>query len=226
MNRAVLSIILIILILFSFGISCSNHPPDIIEVFAQKNLNKDPQTGVGDNTVSLFLHLQDEEGIDDIEAIYCIHDKAELFWELSADMWTFFEQDGETWIGSNGLTLPGYESLPGGSFRVVVIDAAGERNLSEIYLNDSAFDQNIEFPLLRISGETTIEIISPYPENTIWAFNSGNQPTGLFKTKEISVPVTSIVTKNNKAKTAAFYVYAYSNELASGLVSGPFFWEE
>jgi len=211
---------------FFFSVSCSNHPPEIIQVFVQKNLSQNQESGSISEKISLFLHLQDEEGIDDIESIYCIHDDEELFWELGGDNWTTFEQDGEKWIGSNGLTAPGYDLLPGGIFRVVVIDAAGERNSTEIFLNSGQPGADIKYPSLRISGDNFIEISSPYEENTIWVFGPSNQPLGLFKTRENSVPVSSVISKGESVRDAAYYVYAYSNEYAYGLISGPFFAEE
>jgi hypothetical protein len=105
---------------------CSGEPPVISRVFARVTDVRDPQSGKTSEALSVFLVASDPDGIDDLRAFYVIGDEAELFWKVESGSWASSTAEGESWIGTNSLALPGSVPLPGGEYRVVLQDAAGE----------------------------------------------------------------------------------------------------
>lgn len=105
---------------------CSGKPPVLSRVYARVIYIKDAQSGVNSETLGVFLVASDPDGIENLSAFYVINDDAELFWKVDSASWVTSTAEGETWIGSNGITMPGSGSLPSGTYRVVLQDAGGE----------------------------------------------------------------------------------------------------
>lgn len=211
----------ILSLLFVFA-SCSNGPPEILQVFNQVNSTLNKETGKSYLSLSLFLQVQDEDGIEDIESIYLINDDKELFWELTKADWKEIKVDSETWIGANGLSVPENMELPGGNYRVLVIDIGGERAQQEIYLKPYKNNKKYNYPSLRIpqAGEVLIE--SVIPANTIWIYSAEGKLLGAQKTEDKNIPLSSIVKEDKDINGMYGYVYCYSNDDGCGLISGPY----
>ena len=55
-----------------------------------------------------------------------ISDTAELFWKVDSTSWVSSTAEGETWIGSNNLFMPGGAAVPAGDYRVILQNAGGD----------------------------------------------------------------------------------------------------
>jgi hypothetical protein len=124
------------LCLFCF-LSCSGKPPSLLNVkwyVVERPFEQKKELG---QSMSLFAAVQDPDGIDDIEGFYLINDSARLYWKLDKDSWEKKDQDGNRWIGSNGFSLPSSGDFPDGTYRVLIVDAGGEKAEREISVSQS-----------------------------------------------------------------------------------------
>ncbi|MDR2760090.1 MAG: hypothetical protein LBB78_12010 [Spirochaetaceae bacterium] len=122
---------------------------------------------------SFFVLPNDEDGIEDINELYLHYDREGLFWTLSAGDWISYESEGQTWIGSRGITMVDGETLPRGQYRAVIMDKGGERS-ERIFSFDAPEEPRFAFPVLTINdGQYRIE--SLYPENRFLCYDEGGE---------------------------------------------------
>lgn len=195
--------------------SCSQEPPQILEKFQQLNYRDDPAAGRGYDQLSLFLHVDDEDGYEDLEYLYIVQDEAELFWELDAEEWTYRERDGESWIGSNTIVMADFGPFPEGLYRVILVDKAGERMETEVYLERTPKPP----PLPDITtSEDAITLGGPTRRYSLWMYGEN----GYIGTRE---------TGGRDIRTADLreegvdhvYFYYYDNDAGRGVVRGPYY---
>jgi len=205
------------LVLLGFFWACSDTPPEIIQYYTQPNLLRDETSGEVFHQFSVFLHLEDEDGTDDIESIFLIHDEEELFWELNSENWTTVTTDSETWIGSNGIAFPGGLAPAKGLFRIFVLDAAGERTVEELYIQPPEKSSKVAFPQLDIRDDGSLFIKSTGREHTLWYYDDSGSIVESHKTSDRNVPVPK-----SADRISQVYVYSYSDENGCGVISGPY----
>ncbi len=136
-----------------FGaIGCTVAPPELLDTRVELQLVDDRDTGEAYEQLSVFVLGRDDDGIDDLQFLYVIHDESDLYWKLSSDRWQRLEEGGNTWVGSSGLTMADYGPIPGGTYRLLLIDVAGERDEVEVTVAQSEVDPTqVEFPRLEPS---------------------------------------------------------------------------
>jgi hypothetical protein len=105
---------------------CTGEPPLISRVFAQPVFVRDLERNVTWARLGVFLVATDPDGQEDLSAFFVINDSAELFWKVESTAWVAATAEGESWIGSNTLAMPGTEPPPPGDYRVVLQDLGGE----------------------------------------------------------------------------------------------------
>lgn len=225
MNRKRKRLRLIILLsLFGFVFSCSEKPPRIAQTFQQLTLVRDLKLDAYYEQLTLFTQIVDEDGNDDVETVYLIHDEKELFWELNAENRRTKENQGEFWVGSNQITMNDFSSLPRGEYRLIVIDTAGERDRYELFLPFDYYDPTaVKFPAVTIENDT-IRIESGYTLHTLWLYNDADTLLHTLKTGEKEVPRTRIMASVEKGEEPSyFHCYVYLEDEGIGLLSGPYF---
>lgn len=82
--------------------------------------------------LELFVLATDDDGFDDLAALYLVHEEEELSWELDSSQWEQVAVGDERWIGSAGFVAPERGRIPRGRYRLIVEDVAGERGESSI----------------------------------------------------------------------------------------------
>jgi hypothetical protein len=105
---------------------CTGEPPVISRVFAQPVFVRDLERNVTWARLGVFLVATDPDGQEDLSAFFVISDSAELFWKVESAAWVIATAEGESWIGSNTLAMPGAEPPPAGDYRVVLQDLGGD----------------------------------------------------------------------------------------------------
>jgi hypothetical protein len=114
----------------ALAVSCTSKPPVISRVYARVIYTQDPSTGVRSESLGVYLVATDPDGIENLDAFYVINDDAELFWKVDKASWVSAIAEGETWIGTASLAMPGSAPLPAGEYRVVLEAAGGETDES------------------------------------------------------------------------------------------------
>ncbi len=140
--------------------SCSGEAPVLQNIRAVQIQRQAPE-GKG-YSLSVFAAVQDSDGFEDIEALYIVKDEEELFWKLDPESWTKKDIEGSAWIGSNGISLAGSEAFPEGSYRLIIVDAAGEKAEREFNLDKAGWEglslkANLEGDKLDIVGSSALQ---------------------------------------------------------------------
>lgn len=142
--------------------ACAGKPPAISRIAARLTVTRDPETRRVTETLGVFLAATDPDGQEDMQAFYVIHDGAELFWKVEAGQWVTGTAEGEQWIGTNTLAVPDGLPFPGGEYRVVLQDAAGETAEQSFTLpDDRPAAAEMAFPRAEVK-EGAIVVSGPY----------------------------------------------------------------
>ena len=151
---------------------CSGNPPVISRVFSRVTYVRDPQTGGASESLSVFLVASDPDGIEDLSAFYVIGDDAGLFWKVEANSWVKSMAEGETWIGTNSLSMPGTLPLPGGDYRVMLQDAGGEtvEQTFTIPSDRPKADEQV-YPQAEVKGGAIV-VTGPYQKPEVRVYGS------------------------------------------------------
>ena len=84
-------------------------PPGIINTDWMVVYTEDKVLGKVYQELNFFVQLRDDDGEADISELYLIRDDLSWSWKIDSSNWVTYSQDGEFWLGANGLT-PGTTS--------------------------------------------------------------------------------------------------------------------
>lgn len=209
LNKKILSVILFVL-LFT---GCSENAPEISQVFWQLNLFRNQDTGAENQALTLFVMAEDGDGSDDLETMYIINDNEELFWKLTGpDLRIEKYGDDETWVGNNCIHMLSGSPFPDGKYRIILVDAAGDRDETEVILKNNIIDREHSWPTLSRNG---IDFSVNGKADFIWGYMSDGRFGSEFESEK---HITDI--RRNEYDT--FYLYRYLPEEGYGLINGPF----
>ncbi len=204
---------------------CSGEPPVISRVFARVNDVRDPQSGHTAETLSVFLVASDPDGIEDLSAFYVIGDDAELFWKVESGSWATSSAEGETWIGTNSLALPGSLTLPGGEYRVVLQDAAGE-TVEQTFAIPSNRPSPAEqaYPRAELR-DGAIVVTGPYDQAEVRIYGNDGRYRMSFPAGKPSQPLALsriAAAVPGLGEDFTFRVAAFDEQSGCGVESGPY----
>ena len=204
-----------------FLISCSGAVPEIGQIIWQVNFLQTPSESSGHQELSVFILIEDEDGIGDIDYIYLIHDESELFWKLNSDDWAQKVLGGKNWIGSNSIRMSDRSNLPSGTYRLVVIDKAGERDTREFNLSEKMLEikNDKKFPELIIGSD--IVISSQFSDNTLWIYDEEMELLKNIKIENGKINM-NIINNDTSNKARWVSIYSYDTENGVGLIKGPY----
>lgn len=206
--------------------SCSASIPQIRESFSQLNYYLDTRDAQWREELALFLHVENKDGIEDIDKVYVLHDSNELLWELGQETWTRIDRPSEVWIGSNHLWMPAQEVLPRGNFRVQILNKSGSRTETTINV-DSPKISEYKKKFLQVQQSQGNILLTPPPDSyLIWIYGRENQFLTSVRGGEAQVPVQQVLSDPNvKQQAGKFYIYTFEERLGVGLVQGPYTFE-
>ena len=146
---------------------CGSKLPEITVV--EWRLESRPaESGPAYESLSVFASIKDEDGLDDIGEIWVLNDESALAWKLTNADWTKAMEGADTWVGGSALTIPEFEGMPRGTYRLVAIDAAGQRAEREFRVSGSFPDRKA--PSIAYA-EGKLSIGSTWPETLALAFD-------------------------------------------------------
>lgn len=211
--------------LIVFCVGCEGAPPEITDTFVQVTVFKNLRTLQAEEILSLFLVVMDDDGEEDIEAIYLLNDKQELFWKLDPLNWEKTDRKGSRWIGSSSIQMPDGSAFPRGKYRVIVSDQAGDRDEKEIQISVPGVDlSKFVFPELSFDNKTASVINQGENEKFLY-FNSSDRfldfsfvPSGSLTSQNFPRIADLKSETNNK-----LYLYHYEAEEGYGVLVGPYY---
>jgi hypothetical protein len=201
---------------------CTGEPPVISRVFAQPVFVRDVERGVTWARLGVFLVASDPDGQDDLSAFYVINDEAELFWKVESSAWVAVTAEGESWVGSNTLAMPGAEAPPAGDYRVVLQDQGGETVEDTFTIPPIGMPEESTWPSA-ILEDDTITVVNPQEIVQAWFYSRDGKlartlpvpsDTGRLSGVRASVP--------GFASGSTFWIYGYDRAKARGVLIGPY----
>lgn len=197
---------------------CETNPPELYELewilvdFDDRELDRTYER------LSLFVRPGDTDGLDDLDELYVIFDAEELFWRLTADTWTRDVRDRATWIGTASLAMPGEQPFPAGEYRVLLIDAGGERDSSRFVIPR----QRSATPLPEVEQDGATFTVRGAARYRLWVVAEG--------TLRDSIPIDAEIDLNQDDAYQSgmrYEVYVFGKRPAAdkGALSGPYFWQ-
>jgi hypothetical protein len=167
--------------------------------------------------LSVFVRASDADGLEDLEELYVIHDGGELFWRTTADTWTRDERDGETWIGAASLAMPGEQPFPAGEYRVLLIDAGGERDTSRFLIPE----QRSSTPLPEVRQDGGTFAVSGEADYSLWIVSEGVLRESVAAGAEVNLAGDEY----RSGIRYEVFVFGKLPGADKGALSGPYFWQ-
>jgi len=204
---------------------CAGKPPIISRVYARVIYNRDVGTGLTSQTLGVFLVASDPDGVENLSAFYVIDDDAELFWKVESTAWVTSSAEGESWLGTTSLAMPGSAPLPSGQYRVVLQSVGGDTVEDTFTLAEQTVSASApSYPAARIA-EGAVRITGPYTRYEIWAYGKDGTFVAVVPAvgKNPAVPVQSIAGAGPALADAfTFKVFAWDEQAGYGVLSGPY----
>ncbi len=217
--------ILISIVFLVLVTACAGAPPRISQLFWQvdvvRNLDEERQH----EELTLFLMIDDADGIDDLNEVLLIHRDQELVWRIDPDELRRVRREGELWMGVNGIQMNDESPLPRGQYTVEVTDRAGEKDESEFFLGrDIAghlrgdLDPGL-FPVLDAAGS----VITGSAEEQVSIFFY-DQEGAFLRSETIAVSSFNrqVLQQWRASDIGSVWLHSYKAAEGYGLVSGPF----
>jgi hypothetical protein len=202
-------------------LSCSGSPPKILNTEWMIVYTYDQGRGGIYTEMDFFAQMEDEDGVEDISEISIRRDDQGWAWELTPDSWVSLTEDGETWIGANGMTLGG--PLPGGDYRLLVIDRSGQREEHLFRVDDPGVAPGVyEFPRAQVQGNFIRIDAAGHDPVVLWFYNergelvSEKYRSGGFYSR------TELLEAEEEQIVSWFMIYFQDEERGFGLKSGPY----
>jgi hypothetical protein len=209
----------VFVIVLAFG--CTGEAPEIRQIFWQLNLAFDPVVDLKYEALSMFVHVADADGVEDVDLLYILQDSDELLWELDADGWQKFENGEETWVGSNNIRMNDGSSFPRALYRLVVIDRSGERSVDEFFINADNIDVDLTpFPRGSVNGDTIV-LEGGFAEFTLWFYDEAGDQIKIFTSSDKTLPISSALNAREQQIARHFYVNTLEDGGGYGFIFGP-----
>jgi hypothetical protein len=201
---------------------CSGKPPVLSRVFGRVIYVHDSVSNTSSETLGVFLVASDPDGLENLSAFYVINDEAQLFWKVDSASWVTSSAEGETWIGTTSLGMPGAAPVPPGDYRVVLQANGGatvEDTLKVPPRPVSAADA--KYPTAAVeNGQINVTAPAAYE---IWVYGKDGKFAGAFPSTATSLPVQLIEASSpTLAGGFTFRVYAWYSEAGYGVLAGPY----
>ncbi len=210
-------------------LSCTSKPPKILNLNWNLYLYNDLTSNERYEALSIFVNVDDPDGIDDIEKIYIINDNKELFWKLDDTNWVEKKNGASTWLGSNRLVTTTKRNLPRGNYRVMMYDFGGNSVEREIDIDSSLVKlEQIKFPTSNIEKTTIFGLNIPtsmLKNAEIWIYQDGKFITS-YQFTHNTIDIKQILkTKRTLTRGFEFEIYYYNTKYKVHLLTGPFYFE-
>lgn len=204
---------------------CSGKPPVLSRVFGRVIYVHDSASNTNSETLGVYLVASDPDGMENLSAFYVIDDDAELFWKVDNTAWVTSTAEGETWIGTTSLAMPGTAPIPPGHYRVVLQakgSATVEDTLTVPARTVSAADAKyptavVENGFIKVSG---------VPAGwEIWVYGKDGKFAGTFSPAGASTPFSvQTVAASSPALTGGFTfrVFSWNAAAGYGVLSGSY----
>ena len=204
-------------------IGCTGAAPEIIEVKNTLVYRYESQRSFFTEELSLFARISDDDGIDDIQYVYLIHEDLELYWTLTPQNWSRLTHDEAEWIGSRTLRMANDAYMPRGRFRLEVVDYGGKRDMTSISIPQSLpIDQITDsVPDLQIR-EGLLYLISPHADNVVYQRLPGGEVEQIYAGAAGTIESDIVFERDDaEAVGAEYWLYSFLDDDEALILRGP-----
>ena len=212
-----------LLMLALVPLACTGSPPEILEILWEVRFERNRDSGLMYESLSLFVKPNDPDGSEDLEEMFLIQDQEELFWRLDPDSWSQSGSGSDLWIGSNNLRLPDGGRFPAGEYRVLLRDVSGESAEQTITLQAPALTEARGY-LPEVSvGADTITIKPGDRDYVLWLYDLGGTFVSAVSVRRGSQSLGSLRASYPALQAGfRFSVYTRIDGRNLGIVDGPY----
>ena len=132
MHPQLLLQLLTLFLLLTQSLSCSYEAPEVLDTFWQLNLVEESPGGQVHEELTVFVLVNGDS--NDMSGLRIEHPEEDLTWDLRPEQWSRIEREGETWVGSNGIVMPGPDPLPRGEYLLRLADISGQTAEVSLFL--------------------------------------------------------------------------------------------
>ena len=198
------------------GIGCTGATPEIIEVRSSLVYRYEPQRSFATEELSLFARVSDDDGVDDIQYIYLIHDDLEIYWTLTEQSWQRLTYDESEWFGSSTLRMADEIYIPRGRFRLEVVDYGGKRAQSYFSIPQHLPIDQINDTLPNLERrEFSLYLISQYTDNIVYRRYPNEENEKLYEGGE------GLVSEDEAGSSAEYWIYSFLDDNETLILRGP-----
>ncbi len=204
---------------------CSGKPPELSRVYGRVIYTHDPATGVNAETLGVFLVASDPDGMENLSAFYVINDDAELFWKVDSTAWVSAVAEGENWIGSTSIAMPGTTPFPSGDYRVVLQNSGGDTVEDTLTVPArTTFAANAKYPTARVENGL-INVTGAGKNAEIWVYGNDGKFMAAYPLGASNAPLAvSSIAASSPAFAGGFQfrVFVWNADAGYGVLSGPY----
>lgn len=213
---------LIAMLILPLFFSCTGSPPGIINTDWMVVYTDDLALGTVYQELNFYVQVQDSDGDNDLTEIYLIRDDLNWSWKIDSSNWVSYNEDGEYWVGANGLTIGRGGNLPAGDYRLLVIDRSGQRDELTVTIGQPDKDTaKLSFPHIVIDGDSLM-IQSDVAPVALWFYNSQSDLVSENYTPAGTYPLSDFLNEKEQQQVTWFYVYFQNEREGYGIKSGPY----
>jgi len=202
---------------------CSGKPPVLSRVMGRVVYVHDG--GVNAETLGVYLVASDADGMENLSAFYVINDDAQLFWKVDRASWISATAEGESWVGTASLSMPGDGPFPPGEYRVVLQanDGATVEDTFTLTARGTG-PSTAKYPAASVeAGAINVAgVAGPYE---IWAYGKDGKFAGAFSSSRPGAPVTVESIQSSSPALASgftYRVYVWHADAGYGVLSVPY----
>lgn len=162
--------------------SCVGAVPVIQEIEYSLVYRNAPATNTQYESLHIFMRIADEDGIEDIDEIYILHDDETIYWKLTSEMWDRINIEQEIWIGSQSLRLAHDIHIPRGVYRIQIYDKGGELAQETFSLPEYDTVENVmqEFPSLS-QNNNRVHLSSAFADNIVRLYRNNEDSYATYR---------------------------------------------
>ncbi|OHD12589.1 MAG: hypothetical protein A2Z96_04745 [Spirochaetes bacterium GWB1_48_6] len=202
---------------------CSPSTPQIIQDFTRLTYLVDPGSTLPKETLSVFIQVENKDGLEDLEKLYILNDKDEVYWTLEPGLWQRRDKGTEIWIGSNFLTSPLGE-IPRGEYRILLQSKSGDRARTKFFLDSPKLaDYQKLLPQVLVDGDG-VTIVNPPVSYELWLASSDGQPVYTYRSPGESriLKQTFLPTPDVQQRARQLTLHRFEDRLGVSLILGPY----
>jgi hypothetical protein len=185
---------------------CGGKPPTIAAV--EWRLESRPGDEGAYESLSAFAWIKAEDGIENIDEVWVVNDESALGWRLTNADWIKSPEGSDAWIGASALAAPDFKPLPRGKWRMLAIDAAGQRAEREFSVLGDFPSRTV--PSLRFStGSVTL----------VLAFDATGAQAGSAAAPAGNARLEDLLGTDAAARASEVALYGYDPALRMGAFS-------